>query len=200
MPSASEDQTDIFIDMIEDPPFVHHLFEHITDTMMRLAKLIQQRQRETGFHIDLFSVSNCVVNMISSEMYETFILPCDLKLSREFARFGVHNCNWNIDPYIDSYRKIERMGYIDMGIESDMKRVRAVFPEARRAVLYSPLALEELPFDKIADDIQKIYEELAPCDIVLADVEKTASDERVRAFLELVNDVRDLNGNYSPAQ
>lgn len=108
-------------------------------------------------------------------------------LSGEFERFGVHTCNWNITPYIDALRKIGKMGYIDMGMVSDMKRVKAVFPEARRAVLYPPVELEQKALPEIKADIQKIADELAPCDIVMADITDTTPDDRVRAFLELVN-------------
>ena len=54
---------DIFLDMYDDPEFVHHLFRHITETMIAVAKAVQKRQRESGFFIDLFSCSNCVMNL-----------------------------------------------------------------------------------------------------------------------------------------
>ena len=69
---------DIFLDMYDDPEFVHHLFRHITETMIAVAKAVQKRQRESGFFIDLFSCSNCVMNMISAEMYEEFVLPYEM--------------------------------------------------------------------------------------------------------------------------
>lgn len=175
---------DIFLDMYDDPEFVHHLFRHITETMIAVAKAVQKRQRESGFFIDLFSCSNCVMNMISAEMYEEFVLPYDQQLSREFSRFGIHTCNWNATPYIDSLSRISKMGYIDMGMDTDMERMRRVFPHARRAVLYSPVRAETLPAEEIRKDMKKIADELAPCDFVLADLETTMSDERVREILD----------------
>ncbi len=175
--------TDIFMDMYDDPDFAHHLFNHIADTILQVSKLVQARQRESGFAVNLLSMSNCVMNMVSADTYREFVLPCDLRLSKEFERFGVHTCNWNITPYIDVLRDIDKMGYIDMGMVSDMKRVREVFPDARRAVLYPPVELEQKSMDEIKADIQKIYDELAPCDIVMADITDTTPDERVNEFL-----------------
>jgi len=174
---------DIFLDMYDDPAFVHHLFAHIADTIMKVSKLVQTRQRASGFAVNLLSMSNCVMNMVSADTYREFVLPYDLMLSKQFERFGVHTCNWNITPYIEVLRCIDKMGYIDMGMMSDMKRVRDVFPDARRAVLYPPVALEQKTMDEIKADIQKIADELAPCDIVMADITDTTPDSRVRGFL-----------------
>lgn len=180
---------EIFLDMYDDPPFVHHLFSHITHTMLNTAKLIQERQRRSGFYVNLFSVSNCVVNMISPEFYEKFVLPYDLILSENFERFGVHTCNWDITPYINVLRKIKKMGYIDMGIMSDLKKVKEVFPDARRAVMYSPIDLKYKSIEEIKKDIEKIYRELAPCDIVLADIDDETPDEKVLNFINIVDEV-----------
>jgi len=177
--------TEIFTDMIDDPDFAHHLFGHIADTIMQVSKLVQERQRKSGFDIDLLSMSNCVMNMISPDLYREFVLPCDAALSKEYRRFGIHTCNWNITPYIEVLREIDKMGYIDMGMMSDMKKVKDVFSDARRAVFYPPMELEQKSIKEIEKDIEKIYRELSPCDIVMADVTNTTEDEKVRQFLDL---------------
>ncbi len=181
---------DIFMDMYEDPDFVHHLFSHITQTMIEASKLIQSMQRKSGFEVNLFSVSNCTVNMISPAMYEEFVRPYDIMISEEYERFGVHTCNWNITPYIDSLKEIDKMGYIDMGMVSDMARVKEEFPNARRAVLYSPVELETKSLIEIKNDFKRIYDELGPCDLILADVENTTPNSRV---IEVLNIVEELN-------
>jgi hypothetical protein len=181
--------SDIFIDMLDDPEFAHHFFRHIAQTIGDLSKLVQERQRRSGFYVNLLSMSNCVVNMISPETYREFILPYDMMLSEEYERFGIHTCNWNITPYIDVLRSIKKMGYIDMGIMSDMGKVKKVFPDARRAVLYSPVVLEEKSIEDIRKDVEKIYNELAPCDIVMADVNNTTPDSRIIEFLNVAEEV-----------
>ncbi|HBE41881.1 MAG TPA: hypothetical protein DDW27_11880 [Bacteroidales bacterium] len=180
---------EIFTDMFEEPEFVHHLFRHITETMLNTAKMIQKRQRKSGFYINLLSNSNCVMNMLSPDLAEKFVMPYDIMMSEEFERFGIHICNWSITPYIDALSKIKKMGYIDMGIESDMKKVKEVFPDARRAVMYSPVLLESKSVEDIRIDLRKIYDDLAPCDIVLADVEYTTPDSRVSEFIALTEEL-----------
>jgi len=68
---------------------------------------------------------------------------------------------------------------------SDMKKVKKMFPEARRAVMYSPVRLQEASLNEIKKDMEKIYKELSPCDIVMADIQATTSDERVNELLNI---------------
>ena len=180
---------EIFMDMYDDPEFVHRFFRHIAGTIMNVSKFIQERQRKSGFDINLLSMSNCVMNMVSPSAYKDFVLPYEIMLSKEYDRFGVHTCNWDVSPYIDILRFIDKMGYLDMGIMSDLKRVKEIFPDTRRAVMYNPVALEENYLEDIRKDIQKIYDEIAPCDIVMADVENTTPDSRVIEFLNIVEDI-----------
>jgi hypothetical protein len=185
---------DMFMDMYDDPEFVKSLFDHIARTIGDLSKTVQARQRASGFDIDLLSMSNCVMNMVSPEQYEEFVLPLDRRLSKDYARFGVHTCNWVIDPYMDSLRKLDRMDYIDTGTGSDLGRLKRVFPDTRRAVLYTPGEAESKSLDELHRDLERIAREYAPCDIVLADVETTMPDTRINDFLGIAEELEGLAG------
>ena len=180
---------EIFYDMTDDPEFANWLFNHIYDTMLKTAKLVQKRQRSSGFEIDLFSCSNCVINMISPEMYAEFILPLDMKFSQEFRRFGIHTGNWDASPYLEEIRKIGRMGYLDMGIDSDMEKARRLFPDARRNIIYSPVRIKEYSLQQIKSDFLKIHNEYGPCDITLADIETDVSEEKVQRIVEIADGI-----------
>ena len=177
---------DIFTDMYDDPQFVHHLFNHIAETIKETSKLIQARQRKSGFNINLLSMSNCVMNMISPDLYEEFVMPYDLMLSFEYERFGIHTCNWNITPYIDVLHKIPGLGYIDMGMVSDLKRVKDTFQDARRAVFYSLDGLFSKSRYDIINDIKRIRQELVPCDIILADIPANTPILNIREFIDII--------------
>jgi len=176
---------DIFLDMYQRPGFVHAFFSKIKEVMIELAKVVQERQRQSGFYIDQLSVSNCTMNMISREMYREFLLCHDRDISYEFERFGVHTCNWNINPYVDVLKKLPKIGYLDMGMETDMARVKATFPKARRAVIYGPMKFQNASYAELQRDMLKIYRELSPCDVVVADIRYSTPDERVHELLEI---------------
>ena len=182
---------EIFVDIYERPEFVHRFFDLIAEVMVEFALRVQERQRRSGFQIDQISVSNCVVNMISPEDYATFVMPRDAAIGDRFDRFGVHTCNWNITPYIEPLSRIPRVGYLDMGIESDMARVRETFPDARRAVMYAPWKLHQASLEEITVDMERIYNELSPCDIVMADIQADTPDSRVHDLLRICRELED---------
>jgi len=179
----------IFFDIIDAPDRCRRLFDCIYETMAEGAKRLHHRQKETGAIVDFFTVSNCLVNMISPAQYRELFLPYDLKFEEEFGNLAVHNCAWNADPYIDEYARIKNLGYVDMGINSNMVRAREVIPHARRALMYTPMDLANKPWDEIRDDIERIAHEFGPCDIVAADIEADTPDERILALVELCEQI-----------
>ena len=125
------------------------------------------------------------MNMVSPQTYGTFVLPHDRRIALGFARFGVHTCNWDVTPYLGVLARLPELGYLDMGLASDLVRVRESFPEARHAVMISPVTLQDAPLEEIRRILARVRRELAPCDVVLADVQASTPDGRVREVLEI---------------
>jgi len=175
----------IFVDIIDRPDFAHQFFSLICEVMIKLAQMVQQKQRKSGFYLNHFCISNCTLNMISPVNYREFILPYDRKIAENFERFGIHTCNWDVTPYLKELRKLPKVGFLDMGIMSDMAKAKSMFPEARRAVLYSPVRLQDASPEELKTDMEKIYQELSPCDIVMADIQWSTPDERIHELLRI---------------
>jgi hypothetical protein len=72
-----------------------------------------------------------------------------------------------------------------MGMESDLAKVKTLFPETRRAVMYWPTKLQDAPLEELKNDMERIYRDLAPCDVVMADIQATTPDKRVNELLEI---------------
>jgi hypothetical protein len=180
---------DIFIDMLKDPDLAHHVFHVVTETMLQVIRRIYARQERSGVERDYFVTSNCVVNMISGEQYEEFLLLYDQRLSESFTYFGIHNCAWNVDLYLDGYRTIKKLGYLDFGLESNLQRIREEFPETRRCLMYSPIELKEKSLDEIRNDLKRIHELLSPCEIIITDIEANCPDERVVDFYSICGEI-----------
>ncbi len=190
----------IFIEIIENPQRAHHVLAVVTETMLTVIKAIYARQNKSGVERDFFVTSNCVVNMLSQEHYEEFLLPYDKNLSEAFTYFGIHNCAWNVDAYIDGYSEIEKLGYLDFGVDSDLERIAEVFPKARRCMMYSPVSLENLSLEEITADLTHVRDTLGHCEIIITDIEDTCPDQRVLDFYNIAvtlwyMDPRDLVPN-----
>jgi len=184
----------IFMDLFDSPKRANHIFNVITETLIKGIKLLLARQKKAGSEYHFATISNCVVNMIGPQHYREYLLPYDLKIRREFENFGIHNCAWLVDPYMDAYATVEKLGYIDMGITSDLKRAKELFPQTRRNVLYTSMDLLRKSKDQIRKDFEKVAAELAPCDVGLPDIELDVPDEKVIFAMNLCDE---LSQKYS---
>jgi hypothetical protein len=183
----------IFTDLIEDRERAHRVFEAVTTTMIEGARTLYAHQRRRGFEVRFLSTANCMLNMISPAQYREHLVPYDVRLRDAFEVFGIHNCAWSIDPHMEAYAGIRDLAYIDMGIESDLRRARRLFPGARRNLLYTPMDLKNKTWLDIRADLDRVAEELGPCDLGLPDIEVDVPDERIRAVLEYC---QELSGRY----
>lgn len=178
----------LFTDLWDAPERCRHLFECVCTTMIEAAQRLHERQRQSGVEIRFITVSNCLVNMVSPEQYRDFLLPFDKRIAEAFGCIGIHNCAWNADPYLDDYSTIQNVAYVDMGLDSDLARAKEMFPNARRAIMYTPMDLANRPPGDIREDIGMIARDYGPCDIVLADIEAGTSDQRVLEFLKICSE------------
>lgn len=176
---------EIFADLMADPPFARHCFHLMAETMIAGMRLVYARQRISGVMVEHATVSNCVVNMISPDAYAEHLLPFDRQIAEAFPAFGVHNCAWNADGYLPHYATLPKLGYVDMGLDSDLRRARRLCPEARRAVMYKPTDLANKSLAELEADLARIRREFSPCDIVMADIESGTPDTRILEFAGL---------------
>jgi len=175
----------IFVDLYDCPRRAEHIFECVAATMIDGMKMLFERQRKAGFDVEFATISNCVVNMISPEHYRDHVLGFDLKIRNEFKNFGIHNCAWVVDPYMDAYARVPKLGYIDMGMTSDFGKAKKLFPDARRNVLYTSMDIADKSPQGIRDDFERVARELAPCDVGLLNLGPEVEDEQVIFFMDL---------------
>lgn len=151
---------------------------------------MHKHQKMGNVEYQFFTVSNCLVNMISPEQYRDFVKPFDLKISHAFGLLGIHNCAWNADPYIEYYAKIPNLGYIDMCLKSDLTKSKSFFPDAQRSIMYTPMDLNSKPLDEIKENLDKIFHLYAPCDFVVADIKEGTPDEKIIQLLQIIDEIK----------
>ena len=173
----------LFADLLERPELCRRLLGCLCVTMIEGIRRLHERQRRSGVGLRFVTVSNCLVNLISPRTYRELLLPFDQRLAEVYGVIGIHNCAWNATPYLKDYAGIPGVAYLDMGIGSDLLQARNLFPEARRAVMYTPMDLASKSSADLEADLRRIGREYGPADVVCADIEAGTADSRV---LELV--------------
>lgn len=187
----------LFFDLIDNPAICEKIFDCLTTTMIEATQILHERQGESGFEPGFSTISNCLVNLISPGQYKKFLLKHDQRIAEAFGCIGIHNCAWDATFLFDSYRRVSGIGYIDMGIETDMPMARKLFPEARRALMYNPRELQEKSTVEIESDFQKIALELGPCDLVLADIDAKTPDSKVKEVFQIAEKISSRNQEHS---
>jgi hypothetical protein len=179
----------LLMDLIEEPGKAQHLFSCVCETMIQGLLRLHERQRASGVDVRFVTASNCLVNLVSPKVYRDLLLPLDQKLAVIYGCIGIHNCAWNATPYLEAYAQVPGVGYIDMGIKSDLARAKALFPAARRAVMYTPMDAANKTMPEIMADFERLAREYAPCDVVIADIEAGTPDARVTELVQLCKEV-----------
>jgi hypothetical protein len=180
---------DLFVDMAVEPERACHVFECVAQTMIEGAHRLYARQRQEGFDVRHFTVSNCLVNLVSPGSYRNLVFPFDKRVGDAFSYLGVHNCAWNATPYIEHYAELPSVAYIDMGMDSDLERARRSFPTARRAIMYTPMDVANKSSAQLRADLEAIARRFGPCDVVFADIESGTPDARVLELASLCDEI-----------
>ncbi|MBD3373881.1 hypothetical protein GF406_02500 [candidate division KSB1 bacterium] len=188
---------ELLMDMATEPETVKSLFENVTMTMIKAAKRVYERQTRSGIKTRFFTVSNCFVNMVSPSQYRDLLLPFDQQIANTFELIGVHNCAWNATPYLQEYAKIPGVGYLDMGMNSDLQKAKSLFPQTRRAIMYTPMDVTRKSLFEIRQDLETIAQHYGPCDMVFADLDIGTEDRKI---IQLVEICQQLSDKYAPLQ
>ena len=173
--------TQLYLDMYDNPQRVHHLFEVIYRMLVDLIREVHDRQTRSGADRSFFVTANCVVNMISRQHYEQFLMPLDRRLSESFPHFGIHNCNWSVDEYVPSYAEIGNLLYLDFGMDSDLTRLGRTFPDTTLTVFYR---LTGKGPREIAADLESIRRSDACSRIYLSAIGADTPTPLVRHFFD----------------
>jgi hypothetical protein len=185
---------DIFMDVLVEPEQAYQVFDVIAETMIQGKKKLYAKQAELGTYYDFGNIGNCVVNMVSGPQYREHVYPYDMKIRKEFRNFAIHNCAWSVTDYIKTYAETPGLGYVDMGIMSDLAKVKACCPDTRRNVLYTSMDLLNKSTDQIRKDFEYVAEVLGPCDIGLPDIEADVPSDRILFALDLCEELSEKYG------
>ncbi len=179
----------LFSDMLLEPQRARNVFACVAQTMRDGARRLYARQAATGVVVEHITVSNCLVNMISPRQYAEMLMEHDRRFAEDFGLLGLHNCAWNADPYVPHYAELPNLGYVDMGIESDLAAARDAFPEPRRALMVTPMDLTNKSETRLRQDFERIARDYGPCDLVLADIDVETPDERVLLAVRICDEL-----------
>jgi hypothetical protein len=187
---------ELFIDMLEAPDVVEHLFSVIAQTQASVARYIQSRTGSSSVAVNcsisavdprIYLHSNCSVQMISPQLYQRALLTHECRLAEELRPYGIHHCGKNLHLYATAYASTRAVFY-DVGWGSNVAKCSQLLPDAFLNLRLSPVRMLQEPAAAICADVSELLaaagrrENVGICCI---NMDHGTPDENVNAVLSV---------------
>lgn len=194
----------LFMDYYDNPELVAHLMQVCTETLLRVAERILRFTKSISRGVssavrfassEIYVTSNCTVDLISPHMYEEYLLPWDSMLARKFGRIGIHHCGAHCERYVDLYKKVPNLCWLEAGAFSDFAAVRKSY-RGMLNLRYSPRSLLEKTSEEIRKDVMQQFRaawldgEPDKTTMSCVGVDPDTPDENVKAFIAAVQAIQ----------
>lgn len=175
----------VFLDIHEGTNVFRHLSEVVADAIQRVVHRFRRWQDTAGERPSHFVNCDCLINMLSPKTYRERLLQYEHRFRESFDLFGIHTCNWTIDPYLDALSEIGKLDYLDMGPDSDFDKVHKLFPGLRPSVFIRQDDVRHMPLPNLKKKVEELCRRLGRGYLLLADLPAGTSDASIRMIHEV---------------
>ncbi|MFC1650604.1 uroporphyrinogen decarboxylase family protein [Candidatus Latescibacterota bacterium] len=192
----------VFLAYYDDPSAMHTIYERITKNLIEILNMIKKETGTTSITVNrsiqnvdptINLHSNCSVQMISNELYEEFLLPCDIMLSENLQPYGIHHCGNNMHNVAVGYSKVKEACFFDVGWGADIAFCRKMIPDAFFNVRLSPVKIKSCTPDEVEADMVSLLEntgDLSKVGICCINMDYGTPDENVARIFETARGCR----------
>jgi hypothetical protein len=193
---------DIFLDMVDRPEEVRTFFARIAEVIDRFTSYLARETGTTSISVNrtvrhlrpsVFLHSECALTMISTEHYESFLVPFDSAWSERRRPFGIHYCGADPHRIADAFAGLPHLDFLDVGWGGDLAVLRQKLPKTFLNIRLSPVEIVNQSVEEIREAIESRV--AASGDPLLTGVccinmDDRVTDDRVRAIFETVFELR----------
>jgi len=188
--------SELFIDYYLRPEAAERLLKNCTQLMIEIGKVLRKYSPFVSHGVtaitkkvapDAYVTSNCTVDMISRETYESHLLSFDMQLAQAFRPFGVHHCGKSMERMAKSYAKL-MPEFAEVGAFSNISAVREAMSGVFLNLRYSPVKLRKANKKELAEDLVSMFQANGPStnvSISCVGIDNETSDEIIKEFLAL---------------
>jgi uroporphyrinogen-III decarboxylase len=117
----------IFLEMVDNPSFVHEFFAWIVDAY---AQLIQLFAEAAGMRISGLHVGDCSACMMGAGQYADFVLPHTNDLIDRVGPARLHSCGQS-DHLLDTFTNVHNLQVLNVGSDTSVAAIREKFGSLR---------------------------------------------------------------------
>ncbi len=176
------------------------VIERFTQEMLRVTGSTSISVNRNVRHIEdpVYLHSECSNVMISTDLYERFFLPIDVRWSQRRRPFGIHHCGKDPDRFAESYAKIPHLDFLDVGWGGDVARLRRHLPNTFLNIRLSPVEIVGQTPEEIRQTVRKLVHDSGNpwlTGVCCINMDHQVSDEQITAIFEEVEQLRSQYGS-----
>jgi len=147
----------IMMTMLADPDLAHAIHQWIVDAYVILIRHFAKLGNLT---ISSVHVGECAGTMISSELYEEFVIPYISQLGNKLGAVRLHTCGIS-DHLIKPASHIDNLKIIDTGSGTSISKIREIMGHDFEINIFPPLEvlLEGVPQSEVISWVDKTLSE-----------------------------------------
>jgi hypothetical protein len=184
------------MDMLMTPDEAGNYFNAIAGVIEEFTGFVESQTGTTSISVNrnvrhlpkpLFLHSECSHTMISCEDYEKFLMPIDVKWCKTEKYFGIHYCGVDPHRYAESFSKIPKLDFLDLGWGGDVALLRNHLPDTFFNLRLSPVELIHMSTEEIHKTIRKLVAESsdpALTGVCCINMDDKVTDDRIDAIFE----------------
>ena len=196
----------IFMDMLTQPKETKEYLSKIAGVIEKFTKGIESETGSTSISVNrnvrnlknsIFLHSECSHTMISSEDYENYFLPFDIKWSKSSRPFGIHYCGEDPHRHAEKFAKIPHLDFLDVGWGGDLKILRKFLPNTFLNIRLSPVELVKQSTDEIRMTITRLVHNSGNpylTGVCCINMDDKISDDKISTIFETVETLRNQYG------
>jgi hypothetical protein len=193
----------LFMDMFDKPQELQGFFGGIAAVIERFVSGVAHETGTSSIAVNrnvgnipapVYLHSECSHTMISVKDYETYLLSFDAAWSEQFRPFGIHYCGNDPHRYAESFAKLPRLDFLDVGWGGDVAQLRRHLPHTFLNLRLNPVGITE----QSVEEIRHIITELVNASgnpwltgVCCINMDHQVSDEQIAAIFQTVADLRD---------
>jgi hypothetical protein len=193
---------DIFLDMHDRLEDVRVFFSRIAEVIERFTSYIEGETGTTSISVNrtvrhirppVFLHSECALTMISTEHYQSFIMPFDGAWSERRRPFGIHYCGLDPHRFVEVFAGLPHLDFLDVGWGGDLAVLREKLPNTFLNIRLSPVEIVNQSVEKVRQAIEsRVAASADPylTGVCCINMDDRVTDDKVRAIFETVFELR----------
>lgn len=190
----------LFLDMAMDPKGVYFFLNSIYKVVLKMTDWMDKETGTTSVSVNrtvrhfekpVLLHSECSHTMISCEDYETHLMKYDILMGRGANPFGIHYCGNDPHRYAESFGKLPRLDFLDVGWGGDIKKLRMHLPNTFFNIRLSPVELIRQSEDEIQETVTRLINDSGNpylTGICCINIDDKVSDSKIDAIFQTVKE------------